>query len=134
MEETVKLKKGSDRHESHTPLQWRQLTLSLLLILLGAFCLLKCLGWAWVYSGNYGLPSHAKIVLMAHQRSLAYFWAGLLVECVLVTNLTIHLKFHSTELTGAPKALIRVIAALTIAGIGTLSTMFLMSWVGKLLR
>ena len=87
-----------------------------------------------MYSGNYGLPSHSGIVALARQRSLAYFWAGLLAEIVLVSNLTVGLKLEISQLTGASRAMMRITAALGMAGIGTLSIMFLLSWVGKLLH
>jgi hypothetical protein len=112
---------------------WRQKTLSLLLILTSAICFLKYLGWAWVVSGNYG-TSHSGLVLLAQHRSLAYLWTGLLVEAVLVTILTVGLKFEISELTAAPKAVLRILTALAIAGIGTLSIMLLLSWARRLFR
>ena len=55
VERTVKLMEGYDGPEVHRSLQWRQSALSLLLVLLGAFCLLKYLGWAWgrVHPGRF---------------------------------------------------------------------------------
>jgi hypothetical protein len=100
----------------------------------GAFCLLKYLGWAWVVSGAYGLPSQERNVAVARQWSLAYFWAALLAEGALITNLTINLRFDNTELTGIPKAVARVLSALLIAVVGTLGTVFLLGWLGKMLH
>lgn len=131
---TVKLKQASEQLEPLRPFRWGQLALTVLLVLIGALCLLKYLGWAWVVSGAYGLPSQARNVAVARQWSLAYFWAGLLVEGVLIANLAINLRFDNTELTGVPKTMARVLGALVIAAIGTLGTAFLLSWVGRILR
>jgi hypothetical protein len=120
--------------EARRPTHWRQRAVILLLILLGAFCFLKYLGWAWVYSGNYGLPSHAGLVQAARQKSLIYFWAGFLIEAALIANLTINIRFDNTELTGVPKALARMLGALGIAAIGTLGAAFLLSWIGERVR
>jgi hypothetical protein len=128
------MKQASGRQEMRGSFRWGQLTLSLLLILIGAFCLLKYPGWAWVVSGAYGLPSQARNVAIARQWSLAYLWAGLLAEGVLIANLTINLRFDNTELTGVPKAVARVLSALLIASVGTFGAMFLFSWLGKMLH
>lgn len=133
VERTVKLMEGSDGPEVRGSLHWRQSALSLLLVLLGAFCLLKYLGWAWVFSGNYGLASHAKTVLAARQWSMTYLWVGVLVEVALITNLMISLRFDNTDLTGVFKTLVRVLSAFGIAAIGTLGTAFLLSRVGRML-
>ncbi len=133
VERTAKLIENSGGLRGRRSLQWRQLALSLVLILLGAVCLLKYLGWAWMFSGNYGLPSHAKTVLAARQWSLTYFGAGLLVEAALIANLTISLRFDNTELTGLLKILVRVLSAVGLAVIGTLGTAFLLSCVGRML-
>jgi len=134
IERTAKLMQGSNTREAGDSLQWRRPALSLLLILVSAFWFLKYLGWSWVFSGNYGLPSQAKTVLTARQWSLTYFWVGLLAEAALVANLTISLRFDNTELTGVPKAMARVLGAVAIAVIGTLSVAFLLSWAGRMLR
>jgi small-conductance mechanosensitive channel len=126
--------KSLGRLEIRRSPHWLQPTVSLLLILLGAFCLLKYLGWAWVFSGNYGLPSHAGLVQAAQQKSLIYFWAGFLVEAALIANLTINIRFDDTELVGAPKTLARVLSALGIAVMGTLGAAFLLSWIGEKVR
>jgi small-conductance mechanosensitive channel len=126
--------KSLGRLEIRRSPHWLQPTVSLLLILLGAFCLLKNLGWAWVFSGNYGLPSHAGLVQAAQQKSLIYFWAGFLVEAALIANLTINIRFDDTELVGAPKTLARVLSALGIAVMGTLGAAFLLSWIGEKVR
>jgi hypothetical protein len=108
--------------------------LSLLLIFISAFCLLKYLGWAWVFSGNFGLPSQARTVLLARQWSLTYFVAGLLAEGALITNLTINIRFENAGLTGVPKPVARILTALAIAVVGTLGVAFLLSWFGRMLR
>ena len=77
---TVKLKQAFERRDPLRPFRWGQLALTIMLVLAGAFCLMKYLGWAWVVSGAYGLPSQAGNVAVARQWSLAYFWAGLLTE------------------------------------------------------
>jgi hypothetical protein len=110
------------------------LALTILLVLIGAFCLLKYLGWAWVVSGAYGLPSQAEKVASAQRWSLIYFWAGLLAEGSLITSLTVNLRLDNTELTGAPKAVARVLGALGIAVMGTIGTALLLTWVGKMLH
>jgi hypothetical protein len=120
--------------EVRRPTHWRQRAVILLLILLGAFCFLKYLGWAWVYSGNYGLPSHAGLVQAARQKSKTWFWGGFLVEAALIANLTIYIRFNDTELTGVPKALARVLSAVAIAAIGTLGIAFLLGWIGEQAR
>jgi hypothetical protein len=130
----VKLKQASEQRDPLRPFRWGQLALTIMLVLAGAFCLMKYLGWAWVVSGAYGLPSQARNVAVARQWSLAYFCAGLLTEGALITNLTINLRFDNTELTGVPKAVARVLSALLIAAIGTLGTVFLLSWLGKVLH
>jgi hypothetical protein len=104
------------------------------LVLVGALCLLKYMGWAWVVSGLYGLPSQAEKVAAAQRWSLMYFWVGLLAEGALITNLIINLRFNNTELAGVPKAVARVLLAFLIAVIGTLGTVFLLSWLGKMLH
>lgn len=114
--------------------RWAQLAITILLILIGALCLLKYMGWAGVVSGQYGLPSQAHTVAVAQRWSFVYFWAGLLAEVVLVVNLAIRLKLDTIDLEGAPKLLARGIAALVIASAGTLGVAFLLNWVGKLLR
>ena len=130
----MKLEQASEQRDPLRPFRWGQLALTIMLILAGAFCLMKYLGWAWVVSGAYGLPSQARNVAVARQWSLAYFWVGLLTEGALITNLTINLRFDNTELTGVPKAVARVLSALLIAAIGTLGTVFLLSWLGKVLH
>lgn len=87
-----------------------------------------------MFSGNYGLPSHAGLVQAAQQKSLIYFWAGFLVEAALIANLTINIRFDDTELVGAPKTLARVLSALGIAVMGTLGAAFLLSWIGEKVR
>jgi hypothetical protein len=120
-----------NRLEIRRSQRWLQITVNLLLILLGSICFLKYLGWAWVFSGNYGLPSHAGLVLEAQQKGLIYFWAGFLVEAALIVNLTISIRFENTELAGVPKTLARVLSALGIAAIGTLGAAFILSWIGR---
>lgn len=118
------------KKEVRRSLHWRHLPVNILLILLGAFCLLKYLGWAWVFSGNYGLPSHAGLVLTAQRQALTYFWVGLLVEVGLIANLTVNIRLDGTELSGVPKILARGLSALAVASIGTLGVAFLLSWIG----
>jgi hypothetical protein len=65
---------------------------------------------------------------------LVYFWGGLLAEAVLTVNLAVHLKLDAIDLDGAPKLVARGIAAVGIAGGGTLGVAFLLNWVEKLLR
>lgn len=120
--------------ETHELLHWRQLTLSVVLILIGALCLLKYMGWAGVVSGLYGLPSQVHTVAIAQHWSFVYFWVGLLAEVVLIVNLAIRLKLDAIDLAGAPKLVARGVAALAIAGAGTLGLAFLLNWAGKLLR
>ena len=118
-------------------LPWRSEGASLhllLLILIGAFSLLKYMGWAWVVSGRYGLPSQAHTVAVAQQWSLVNFWLGLVAEVVLIVYLVVHLKLDTIDLEGAPKLLIRGIAALAIACAGTVGVALLLNWAGKLLR
>ena len=124
----------SVRRETREPLHWQQLALSVVLILVGAFCLLKYMGWAGVVSGLSGLPSQAHTVADAQHWSLVYFWVGLLAEVVLIVTLAIRLKLDATDLDGAPKLVARAVAALAIAGVGTLGVAFLLNWAGKLLR
>jgi hypothetical protein len=114
--------------------RWGQVAITILLILIGALCLMKYLGWAGVVSGLYGLPSQAHTVATAQHWSFVYFWVGLLAEAVLIVNLAVRLKLDAIDLDGALKLVARGIAALTIAGAGTLGVAFLLSWVGKLLR
>jgi len=128
------LRQASEQRQRLRPFRWGQLVLTILLVVVGAFCLLKYLGWAWVVSGAYGLPSQERNVAVARQWSLAYFWAALLAEGALITNLTINLRFDNTELTGIPKAVARVLSALLIAVVGTLGTVFLLGWLGKMLH
>jgi negative regulator of sigma E activity len=105
-----------------------------MLVLVGALCLLKYMGWAWVVSGLYGLPSQAEKVAAAQRWSLMYFWAGLLAEAFLIASVTANLRLDNTALTGASKVVARVFGALAIAVVGTLGTAFLLTWVGKLLH
>ena len=125
---------SSGKHETLYSLRWGQLALSIALVLVGALCLLKYMGWAWVVSGLYGLPSQAEKVAVAQRWSLTYFWAGLLTEGALITNLAINLRFDNTQLVGVPKAVARVLSSLLIAAIGTLGTAFLLSWFGRMLH
>lgn len=122
--------KRSIGSEDRRSLSWQQPTISLLLILLGAFCFLKYLGWAAVYSGNYGVPSLARLVRDAHQRSLTYFVVCLLIETALIANLAIHLRFVGTELTDFLKVVARVASTTAIAVIGTLGAAYLLSRMG----
>jgi hypothetical protein len=114
--------------------RWGQLALSILLMLVGAFCLLKYMGWAGVVSGLFGLPSQAEKVAAAQRWGLMYFWAGLLVEGSLIASLAVSLRLGNTELTGAPKVVAGVFGAIAIAVAGTVGTAFLLTWVGKLLH
>jgi len=125
---------NSVRQETHEPLRWGFLILSLLLVLVSALCLLKYMGWAWVVSGAYGLSSQAERVAVAQRWSLIYFWAGLLTEGALVASLTFNLRFDRTQLTGAPKTAVRLLVASGIAVVGTLCTAFLLSVAGRMLR
>ena len=129
----AQLKQASEKREPLNLFRWSQLALSIVLVLVGALCLLKYMGWAWVVSGLYGLPSEAEKVAAAQRWSLMYFWAGLLVEAALVVSVTVNLRLDNTALTGASKVVARVFGALAIAVVGTLGTSFLLSWVGKLL-
>jgi hypothetical protein len=113
--------------------RWVRLAIPVLLILIGAVCLLKYMGWAGVVSALNGLPSHASTVAMAARWGLVYFWGGLLAEVVLVVYLGIRLKLDAIDLEGAPKVLARGIIALAIAGVGTLGAAFLLNCIGKLL-
>lgn len=110
-----------------------QLALTILLVIASAICLLKYLGWAWVVSGAYGLPSQAKNVAIARHLSLAYFWGALLAEGALIVNLAVHLKLDILDVNGVLKALARGFTALIIAAVGTVSMMFLLNCLGKLL-
>jgi hypothetical protein len=92
---------------------------------------LKYLGWAWVFSGSYGLPSHAGLLVEAQQKGLIYFWTGFLVEAALIANLTIIIRFDNPEPAGMPKTMARLLSAIGIAAIGTLGAAFLLSWIGK---
>jgi hypothetical protein len=130
----ARLKQASTKRGSLYLFRWGQLALSILLVLVGALCLLKYLGWAWLVSGLYGLPSQAEKVAAAQRWSLMYFWAGLLVEGCLIASLSRNLRLDNMELSGAPKAVTRVFGAIAIAVVGTLVTAFLLSWVGKLLH
>jgi hypothetical protein len=103
-------------------------------MLVGAFCLLKYMGWAGVVSGLFGLPSQAEKVAAAQRWGLMYFWAGLLVEGSLIASLAVSLRLGNTELTGAPKVVAGVFGAIAIAVAGTVGTAFLLTWVGKLLH
>jgi len=125
---------NSARQETREPLRWGFLILSLLLVLISALCLLKYMGWAWVVSGAYGLPSQAGRVAVAHRWSLMYFWAGLLTGGALVASLTFNLRFDRTQLTGGPKIAVRLLVALAIAVVGTVCTAFLLSVAGRMLR
>jgi hypothetical protein len=114
--------------------QWVQLTVSILLLVISAFCLLKYLAWASVFSGSYGLSSQAKVVALARTRSLAYLWAGLLAEGTLVAYLVVYFKLNISELSGMLKFWARLFVALAVAGLGTFGVAFLLDWLGKITR
>ena len=119
--------------KNNSAVKWLQRTLSLFLILACAVCFLKYLGWAWVVSGGMGGdPTQAEYLRHARQWCIAWFYASLLAEGTLVTILAIQLKFDFTDLTVIPKVVIRIAAALSIAIVGTLGTMFLLNLIGKL--
>jgi hypothetical protein len=130
----TQLSRASEKRDPLYLFRWGQLALSIILMLVGAFCLLKYMGWAWLVSGLYGLPSQAEKVAAAQRWGLMYFWAGLLVEGSLIASLAASLRLGNTELTGAPKVVARVFGAIAIAVVGTLGTAFLLTWVGKLLH
>jgi hypothetical protein len=117
-----------------TKSRWGQVVISLSLIGISALCLLKFTGWAATYSGLYGLPSQTRIIPLAHQRSLIYFFAGMLAEAILIINLMLSLKFDFTERAQSLKFLARGITSFAIAAVGTLSAAWLLSSTGKLLR
>jgi phosphoglycerol transferase MdoB-like AlkP superfamily enzyme len=124
----------AEQREYLQSFRWGQLAITMLLVLIGALCMLKYLGCASVVSGYYGLPSQAEKVASAQRWGLMFFWAWLLDECILITNLIINLRFDNTELSGLPKAVARVLSALLIAAIGTMGTAFLLSSVGRMLH
>jgi hypothetical protein len=73
--------------DRHNPgFRWAPLVLTVSLVSISALCLLSWAGWAAVYSGNYGLPSHASLVAVAEQRISLYFWAGVVSELALVVT------------------------------------------------
>jgi hypothetical protein len=125
---------ASEERRHGVVFQWGQVAATILLILIGALCLLKYMGYGAVVSSLYGLPSQARVVATAQYWGLVYFWVGLLAEVVLFVNLTTHLKLDSIDLEGAPRLVIRGIIALSTAGAGTLGTAFLIAWAGKFLR
>ena len=53
--------------------------LTLILILLSAFCFLRYLDWAFVYSGRLGLADRIE-GQMAGNRSLLFFWTFVALE------------------------------------------------------
>jgi hypothetical protein len=114
--------------------RWGQLALSIVLVLVGSLCLLKYMGWAWVVSGLYGLPSQAEKVAAAQRWSMTYFWAGLLAEGALIATLTVNVRLDNTALTGASKTVARIFGALAMAVVGTLGTAFLLTLIGKVLH
>jgi hypothetical protein len=130
----TQLKQASEKRTRRHLFRWGQLALSIVLVLVGALCLLKYMGWAWVVSGLSGLPSEAQKVAAAQRWSLTYFWAGLFAEGSLIASLTVNLRLDNTALTGAPKTLARILGSLAIAVVGTLGTAFLLTWIGKLLH
>jgi hypothetical protein len=118
--------------KNNSAVKWLQRILSLFLILACALCFLKYLGWAWLVSGGMGgNPSQFENIRLARQLGMVYFCAGLLAEGVLVANIAFLLKFDISDLTGLPKALIRIATALVIAMIGTLGMMLLLNWIGQ---
>ncbi len=128
------LKQASESREPLRSVRWSLLALSIVLVLVAALCLLKYLGWAWVVSGAYGLPSQAEKVAAAQRWSLTYFWAGLLAECALIASLAVNLRLDNTELTSVSKVVVHVLSALAIAVVGTLTTAFVLTWVGRMLH
>jgi len=118
--------------KNNSAVKWLQRIFSLFLVLACALCFLKYLGCAWFVSGGMGgNPSQFENIRLARQLGMVYFCAGLLAEGVLVANLAFLLEFDFSDLTGLPKALIRIATALVIAMIGTLGMMFLLSWIGQ---
>jgi len=130
----MRQKEASEKREPLGSLRWIELTLSIVLALVGALCLLKYLGWAWVVSGAYGLPSQAEKLAVAQRRSLTYLGAGLLAEVALIASLTANLRLGNSALTGAPKAVARILGAFAIAIVGTLVMALLLTWIGRMLR
>jgi len=68
--------------------RWVRLPLTLVLILLSAFCFLDYLDWAFVYSGRLGLADRIE-TQMAGNRSLFFFFlfVGLEILCATVVGM-----------------------------------------------
>jgi len=109
-----------------------QPAISALLILVSAVCLLKYLAWSAVFSGAYGLPSQAEAVGLARRWGLAYLSAGLLAESAGIINLIVYIKLDGNELSGMLRGVGRVIVAIVIAVLGTMSVALFLAWIGKL--
>jgi hypothetical protein len=110
------------------------MAISIVLAIACAFCLLKYLGWASVYSGKYGLPSEAALVALSRRWALIYLWIGLFAEGALIVNLIVTLRQNFFGLSGPLRILARGIVAITIAALGTTTAALMLVAVGRVLH
>ncbi len=113
---------------------WMSLTISIMLILISAFCFLKYVAWGSLFSGLYGLPSKSEPTALARQWSLTYFWVGALLEVALVANLAVSFRSSFVELARPLRVLGRSLVAIAIAALGTLGAVFLFIGLGKVIH
>jgi len=69
--------------------RWVQLTIVLVLVLLGAFCFLRYLDWAFAYSGTLGLGSRMRETQLANHRAWLFFCMFIVLEmlCAVLVGL-----------------------------------------------
>ena len=108
-----------------------RVAISVLLVIACAVCFMKYLGWAAVYSGQFGLPSAITLVAQAGRWSLFYLWIGLFAEGVLIANLIVTLRQNFSEMPDTLRVLARGMIAITIAALGTMTVLLMMSALGK---
>lgn len=69
--------------------RWLRLTLVLALVLLGAFCFLRYIGWAFAHSGTLGLSSRIRETQLANRQAWYFLcmFIALEVLCAMVVGL-----------------------------------------------
>jgi hypothetical protein len=111
-----------------------RVVISVLLAIACAVCFKKYLGWAWVYSGQYGLPSATALVAQAGRWALIYLWIGLFAEGALIVNLIVTLRQNFFDMSGPLRVLARGTIAITIAALGTMTVALMLIAVGRMLH
>lgn len=93
--------------------------LALAMLLAGAAeAFLQYAGWSAVYSGNYGIPSHAQLVQEAATKADLYFWilAGTTILATVVAA-SLNPLFKSVDAVGPLRWAVRLTSAVALVAV-----------------